>query len=156
MLTPNFYYCYTGILESVLTYCSICFFLCYVCLTQKYASPHLQNCSKIIGLPIQPVSQLTERAMARKAHAIANDPAHPLNTEFDLPSRRRYQYPKCRKKHFVPQAISHLNKHNNCCRGFHKEDNSWGDEGLTSQVHNLGLFAGSANHKALKHMEISD
>ena len=54
-----------------------------------------KTASKIIGLPIQPVSRLTERAMARKANAVANDPAHPLNdTKFDLlPSQRRYLSP---------------------------------------------------------------
>ena len=46
-----------------------------------------KTASKIIGLPTQPVSQLTEHAMVRKAHAVASDPAHPLSTEFDLPSQ---------------------------------------------------------------------
>ena len=87
-----------------------------VCLKQKHVSPHLQNCFQDHRHPAQPVSQLTERAMVRKAHAVASDPTHPLHTEFDLlTSQRRYRCPKCREKNrlknsFVPQAMSDLNK----------------------------------------------
>ena len=66
---------YRGIIESVLTYCSICFFFTAVSVSNKNILLRIcKTVSKIIGLPTQPVSQLTERAMVRKAHAVANDP----------------------------------------------------------------------------------
>ena len=103
---------YSSIRESVLTYCNICFLL--LCLSQRKTPPQ-QNCFQEHRPPTQLVSQLTESAMVRKAHAVADDPAHPPNTEFDLlPSQRRYRCPQCRKSRFensfVSQAINRLNK----------------------------------------------
>ena len=101
---------YMSIIESALTYCSICFSLLSVNMIFRIC----KTASKIICLPTQPVSQLTERAMVRNAHAVTNDSAHPLNTEVDLlQSQKRYRCPRTRKNRFknsfVPQAISRLN-----------------------------------------------
>ena len=46
-------------------------------------------------------------ATVKKAHAVADDPTHPLNTEFDLPSQRRYQCLKCTKK-TISKTVSFL------------------------------------------------
>ena len=75
MLTPNFYYCCTGVSVDILQY----LFFYLLCLSQtKYASPHLQNCFQ--DRPPHTACLSADR----KAHVVANDPAHPLNTEFDL------------------------------------------------------------------------
>ena len=96
---------YMSSIESMLTYCIICFFPAMSVSSKNTLLCICKTASKITGLPTQPVCQTTERAMIKKAHAFANDRAHPLNTEFDLlPSQRRYRCPKCRKeqvqKHF--------------------------------------------------------
>ena len=64
-----------SIIESVLTYCSICFFLLSVSI-KNMVLRICKTASKIIGLPTQPVSQLTERAMVRISYAVANNLAH--------------------------------------------------------------------------------
>ena len=53
-----------------------------------------KTASKIIVLPTQPVSQLTQRAMVTKAHAVASDLTSVQNAE-----KKRF------KNSFVPQAI---------------------------------------------------
>ena len=111
---------YMNIIESVLTNCSICSFPAMSVSNKNMLLRICKTTSKILGLTTQPVSQLTECAMVRKAHAVANDPAHPPNhppthppTDL-LPSQRWWWCTRCRKNRFknsfVPQAINYVNK----------------------------------------------
>ena len=69
---------YRSIIESVLTYCSICFFSCYVCLLQRYASPHLQNCFQDHRpSEKQPVRKVRKARRSEKHMQLCTDPARP-------------------------------------------------------------------------------
>ena len=72
-----------------------------------------ENCtvSKVIGLPVPSLSEITERAVLRKARSVSADSSHPLYDEFKLlPSARRFRTMKyVRNKFaysFIPSASS--------------------------------------------------
>ena len=80
-------------MESVLKYCSICFFPAVSVSHKKYASPHLQNCFQDHRPPHTACLSLTQRAMVTKAHAVASDLTSVQNAE------KRFE------NSFIPQAI---------------------------------------------------
>lgn len=70
--------------------------------------------SKIIGKTQKQLSCIYKDVLRKKAVKIANDPSHPLCSEFELlPSGRRYKVPKANrniyKNSFIPNAIKVLN-----------------------------------------------
>ena len=100
---------YRSIIESVLTYCSICYYPLLSVVNRNKLLKVSNTAAKIIGLPTPSLSQLCEAATLRKARALAADTDHPLNEHFCvLPSGRRYRCIKCRKarfgKSFVPSV----------------------------------------------------
>ena len=105
---------YRSIIEPLLTYCSM-IFLPALSVTEKNKLLKVSNtASKIINHPVPSVSEITERNLLRKAHAVSGDDSHPLNSEFQLlPSGQRYRVPRGRKvkfrASFVPSAINRLN-----------------------------------------------
>ena len=105
---------YRSIIEPVLTYCSI-IFLPSIAVTARNRLLKIANtASKIIGLPVPSVTEITNRAVLRKAVAVSTDPSHPLYDEFEvMPSGRRYRTAKCSKvkfrNSFIPNAVRVLN-----------------------------------------------
>ena len=70
--------------------------------------------SKIIGKTQRHLGCIYKEVIRRKAVRTANDPTHPLCSEFRLlPSGRRYSVPKANrnifKNSFIPNAIKTLN-----------------------------------------------
>ena len=105
---------YRSIIESVLTYCNICYFPLLSVANRNKLLKVSNTAAKIIGLPTPSLSQLCEVATLRKARALADETDHPLSEYFCLlPSGRRYRCMKCSKarfnKSFVPAAIRALN-----------------------------------------------
>ena len=105
---------YRSIVESVLSYCSVCFFPLLSVTNRNKLIKISNTASKIIGLPTPALTDLNERATVRKARVVAADSNHPLHEYFEiLPSGRRYRCLKCKKarygKSFVPTAIKQLN-----------------------------------------------
>ena len=105
---------YRSIIESLLTYCNTCFFPMLSVQNRNKLLKVSQAAAKIINHPVPLLSDLTDRAVLRKAHAIVTDRTHPLNSCFQLlPSGRRYRCFKCKsvrfKKSFIPYAVSLLN-----------------------------------------------
>ena len=106
---------YQSILQPILLYCSPCFYNMLTVSNRNKLIRITHRASKIIGLPTPNLSDLNNRAIARKASIIAHDPSHPLNPYFTLlPSGRRYRtliWKRARfDRSFVPSAISSLNK----------------------------------------------
>ena len=105
---------YRSIIESLLIYCSICY---YTALSVKNRNRILKNShvsAKIIGLPIPKLSEIINHAILKKARAAATESDHPLSTFFHvLLSQRRYRCIKCKtsrySRSFVPVAIRMLN-----------------------------------------------
>ena len=61
-----------------------------------------QSAAKIIGFSVPLLSELTDRAVLRKAVTMAGDTVHPLNNCFELlPSGRRYRCVKCKSVGYV-------------------------------------------------------
>ena len=57
--------------------------------------------SKITGLPVPSLAEITDRAVLREARSVSADPSHPLYDEFELlPSARRFRAMKCVKNRF--------------------------------------------------------
>ena len=106
---------YRSIIESLLTYCSVCFFPMLSVVNRNKLLKVSQQAAKIIGRSVPQLSELTEGAVVRKALSVAADTNHPLNYCFELlPSGRRYRCAKCNtarlRKSFIPQAVVLLNK----------------------------------------------
>ena len=105
---------YRSIIESLLTYCSICY---YPALSVKNRNRLLKIShvsAKIIGLPTPKLTEIIDHAILSKARAVATESDHPLSTFFHvLPSQRRYRCIKCKtcrySRSFVPVAIRMLN-----------------------------------------------
>ena len=105
---------YRSIVEPLLTYCIICYFPSLSVINRNKLLKICSIASKIIGKPIPSLSELTDKAILRKAKVITSDISHPLNIYFRLlPSGRRYRCLKCHKvrfsKSFIPLAIKRLN-----------------------------------------------
>ena len=106
---------YRSIVESLLTYCSICVFPLLSLSNRNKLLRFTNIASKVIGLPTPSLPHLTEHACIRKARAIERDPEHPLSHHFEfLPSGRRFRSIKCNthrfRQSFIPHAITLLNK----------------------------------------------
>ena len=107
---------YRSIIEPILTYCTI-IFLSSVSVSEKNKLLKIANtASKVIGLPVPSLSEITERAVLRKAHSVSADSSHPLYDEFKLlPSARRFRTMKSVRNKFtysfIPSAIRKLNAH---------------------------------------------
>ena len=86
-------------------------FLSSVSVSEK--NKHLKiakTASKIIGLPVPSLSEITERALLRKTRLVSSDSSHLLYDEFKLlPSARRFKTMKCVKNkfqyNFIPSTI---------------------------------------------------
>ena len=102
-------------IESLLTYCCICFYG-NLSLKNKNTLIRIANmASKIIGQAVNSLDKVLDKMITRKAHAIARDPSHPLNQQLELlPSNRRYRTLTCKrnryKNSFLPKAVHALNK----------------------------------------------
>ena len=105
---------YRSIVEPLLTYCSGIYYPS-LSVTERNKLVKISNmASKIIGLPVPPISEIADKALLRRAHAVSADSSHPLHAEFELlPSGRRYRSIKCKKakysRSFVPMAVNRLN-----------------------------------------------
>ena len=105
---------YRSIIEPILTYCSV-ISLSSVSVTEKNKLLKITNtASKMIGLPVPSMSDITDREVLREAHSVSADSSHPLCDEFTLlPSGCHFRTMKCVKNKFnnsfVPSAIHRLN-----------------------------------------------
>jgi hypothetical protein len=105
---------YRSIIEPLLTYCSTIYHPSLSVTERNKLIKISSTASKIIGLPVPPITEITDKALLRKAHAVSADSSHPLHAEFELlPSGRRYRSTKCKKakfsRSFVPMAVNRLN-----------------------------------------------
>lgn len=110
-LMRMFYFCF---IESVLTFCFICWFGSLSTKNKKRLESIVRTCSKIAGTNFSPLSLSYSKRVAKKAQSIAADSSHPLCCQFKLlPSGRRYSMPRCRsnrfKNSFIPTSVSILN-----------------------------------------------
>ena len=108
-----FYSCF---IESVLTFCFVCWHGALSVKQKNRLQAIIKVCSKIAGTQLSNLNDLYKVRSLRKAHSIMADSTHPLYSEFSLmPSGRRYRLPPCRtnrwKKSFMPVAISLVNDH---------------------------------------------
>lgn len=106
---------YKSIIQSILLYCSSCFYTMLSVSNRNKLLRISHIASKIIRSPTPNISELNIEAIARLARSIVSDTEHPLHNFFQLlPSGRRYRTLKYRRvrfnKSFVPTAISILNK----------------------------------------------
>ena len=106
-----FYSCF---IESVLTFCFICWFGSLSTKNKNRLQNTVKTCSKIAGINFPTLTHIYSVRVAKKAKSIAADPSHPLSCQFKLlPSGRRYSMPRCRsnrlRNSFIPTAISILN-----------------------------------------------
>ena len=83
---------YRSIIKPIFTYCGM-IFLPSVSVSQKNKFLKIANTtSKITGLPVPSLSEVTDRAVLRKARSISVDSSHPLYDEFELLlSARRFR-----------------------------------------------------------------
>ena len=106
---------YVSLIQSLLSYCATCYYPSLSVENRNILLSVANTAAKIIGLPTTPLSELTQRALSKKARAVVSDPAHPLYSNFELlPSERRYRTIKWKTNRyrytFVPQAILSLNQ----------------------------------------------
>ena len=78
--------------------------------TEKKLLKNENTAPKILGLPVPSLSEITERAVLRKARPVSSDSYHLMYDEFKLlPSARRFRTMKCVKNKFkysfIPTAI---------------------------------------------------
>ena len=105
---------YRSIIEPLLMYCNIIFWPSISETEKKKLLKVTQLAAKIIGLPVPSLSTLCNRALLRKACAVADDTSHPLQSEFvRLPSGQRYRTLRCPRvrfrNSFIPSAVRALN-----------------------------------------------
>ena len=105
---------YRGIIEPLITYCSICYYPALSVKNRKRLLKISHVSAKIIGLPTPILSEIINHAILKKARAIATKSDHPFSTFFHvLPSQRRYRCIKCKTsrycRSFMPVAIRMLN-----------------------------------------------
>lgn len=105
---------YTSIIQSILLYCSPCYFNMLSITNRNKLIKVTRTASKIISLPITDLSLLNSKAVTRMAWTVSRDSDHPLHIYFSLlPSGRRYRTLRWRRarfsKSFVPSAIAALN-----------------------------------------------
>ena len=111
---------YRSIIEPLLTYCGSIYHPS-LCVTEKNKLVQIsKTASKIIGRPVPSLSEITDKALLRKAHSVSADSSHPLHSEFELlPSGRRYRSIRCKKakysRSFVPAAVNRLNAASGLC-----------------------------------------
>lgn len=107
---------YRTFIESVLSFCIVTWFGNLNLADKNRLGRLVRVASKVIGVNQAQLSDLYDRQVVRKAHAILDCAYHPLQREFELlPSGRRYRVPIQRTKRFkdsfVCTAIRRLNLH---------------------------------------------
>ena len=111
---------YRSIIEPILIYCGPIFYHQISTTDRNKIVKISSTAEKIHGKKNPTLSGLVQKATVRKAQAVAENPDHPLNCEFEiLSSGRRYRTMKCKKakfsRSFVPNAIKALNDHMKSC-----------------------------------------
>lgn len=105
---------YKSIIQSILLYCSCCFYTMLSIPNRNKLLKITHTASKIICSPTPNISELNDKAIGRLAKSIVSNTYHPLHHFFQLlPSGRRYRTLKHRRvrfnRSFVPSAIAILN-----------------------------------------------
>ncbi len=106
---------YQSIIQSILMYCSTCFFNMLSVKNKAKLTRITTTAHKIIGLPTPNLTDLNNRATTLLAISIEQDITHPLNTHLiPLPSGRRHRALRCKRARFgkslIPVAITTLNE----------------------------------------------
>lgn len=105
---------YFAFIESILVFCSICFYGYTTEAQKKCLRKIVTIASKLLGTTMPSLEQIYRDIVAKKAGSIVADLKHPLSSSFDiLPSVQRYCLPLVSKNRtkfsFMPQAIRLLN-----------------------------------------------
>ena len=105
---------YCAFIESVLTFCIICWFGNASEAQKNSVRKTITLASKLIGIPLQSMESLYKERTITKAGSIVRSDSHPLASFFSLlPSGRRYRTPLLIPNRsgfsFVPRAIKFLN-----------------------------------------------
>ena len=105
---------YCAFIESVLTFCIICWFGNASEAQKNSVRKTVTLASKLIGIPLPTMESIYKERTITKAGSSVKNHSHPLATFFSLlPSGRRYRtpllIPNRSKFSFVPQAITFLN-----------------------------------------------
>ncbi len=106
---------YNSFIESVLTFCIICWFGNVTVEQKSLARKIVSTASKLLGIPVMGLQQIYQTRCLGKAMKIISDNKHPLHNEFELlPSGRRFRIPGFLKnrgeKFFISQAVKFLNE----------------------------------------------
>ena len=105
---------YKSLIESVLSF-NISVWFGHLSVKNRSKLSRVVNiASKIIGKSQDPLINIYNLNIKKKANTIVADQSHPLHACFEkLPSGRRFRVPRCKKnlykKSFVPSAITVLN-----------------------------------------------
>ena len=105
---------YCAFIESVLTFCIICWFGNASEAQKKSVRRTVTTASKLLGTTLPSPENIYKDRLTNKANAIVADERHPLASSFNmLPSARRYCSPLFTRNRsnmsFIPQAIKCLN-----------------------------------------------
>ena len=106
---------YRSFVESILTFCSIAWYLSLSVTNKSKLHRIVSMASKIAGLQLSSLTTICESRVVRKGQAICGDGLHPLFQAYEvLPSGRRYRVPSLQtnraRKSFIPTSITLLNK----------------------------------------------
>ena len=107
---------YTVYVESVLTFCIICWFGSAGEAQKGRLRKIVTTASKLLGANLNSLENTYRERVQSKAEIILANSKHPLFSTFELlPSGSRFRYPALSKNRtkqsFIPQSISLLNKH---------------------------------------------
>ena len=107
---------YTAYVESVLTFCMICWFGSAAEEQKSRLRKIVTTASKLLGTNLNILENTYRERVQSKAEIILANSKHPLFSTFELlPSGSRFRYPALSKNRtkqsFIPQSISFLNKH---------------------------------------------
>ena len=105
---------YCAFIESVLTFCIVCWFGNASEAQKKSVRKTVTLASKLIGIPLPSMESMYKERTITKAGSIVRNHNHPLASFFSLlPSGRRYRtpllIPNRSRFSFVPKAITFLN-----------------------------------------------